>query len=205
MIVIVLVTKVAHGDDATPEKTLAWKYDERMERLLAPIVTWDLNLEGGYGHLFADPGKGSWLGRVRAGVTVVRRPFYWSFGGTYDASVFSSATFGLQGEVTWLAYGPWAQAGGLVDVDGKVGGMAAIGIAVIGVEAQLRDSERFGDVLAVFGKLHLPISIFYRAIAVSEEVRREREEREERKEREQKKEQGGREIGRETPALPTAE
>lgn len=177
---------------AAPKKLepIQWTYDRRMEKLLAPTLTWDLNVEGAYGHVFSDPSKTTFLGRARAGLLLVRSPLYWALGPTYEISALSDATFGVQGEVTWLAYGPWAQVGALMDVDGHKGAMASLGFTLLGVEAQYRDAASTGEAWSIFGKLRLPLAIFYRALAVTAEVREERErERLEREERARREEQ----------------
>lgn len=181
-----LADEAKSGASADKLQPIEWKYDRRMEKLLAPTLTWDLNVEGAYGHIFSDPSRSTFLGRARAGLLLVRRPFYWALGPTYEISALSDATFGVQGEVTWLAYGPWAQVGALMDVGGHKGAAASLGFMLFGVEAQLRDAEATGTAWSIFGKVRLPIAIFYRALAVSAEVREERER--EQREREEKAE-----------------
>jgi hypothetical protein len=123
---------------------------------------WDLNLEGGFGFR-SEPNDnahlGFGLGRVRAGATYMAEPWYLSLGPTYEYSNFSKATFGLQAEMLFLWAGTWAQVGGLYDIEGNPGFMAAAGYSLIGIEYQTRSTPASGPARwAVFAKLRLPIS-----------------------------------------------
>ena len=136
-----------------------------MERLLRRHTTWDLNFEGGFGHVFSSPTRGNAFVRGRAGVTFVRDPFYDTLGITYEYSGLSPATFGLQAEVAWLEKGFWAQAGLLYDVSSRAGLMSALGWALFGVEGEYRNAEATGNAWAIYGKIRLPVSLLVRVLA----------------------------------------
>lgn len=143
-----------------------------MQRMLEPRLTWDANLEGGLGRVFSSPGETVLFGRARAGLTLVRGPFYDSLGLTYEYSELSPATLGVQVEVAHLARGFWGQAGGMLDVKGRPGGMLSFGWALFGVEGDVRGLDSQGPAWAVFGKIRIPISIFAIAYVSSREAHR---------------------------------
>src|SRR5262249_13245979 len=62
-----------------------------------PFVTWDLNLEGGYGKNFPDS-RALGLFRTRAGILFGRDPMFYALGLTYDWSNRVPAAFGIQAE-----------------------------------------------------------------------------------------------------------
>lgn len=136
-----------------------------MVRLLRRQATWDLNLEGGLGGVWATPPHHAiGFARARAGVTFVRDPFLDTLGLTYEYSGLSPATFGVQAEVAWLEKGFWAQGGLLYDVSGRGGVMAALGWAIFGVETDYRNAEQTGKAWALYAKLRIPVSLFIRAL-----------------------------------------
>ena len=129
--------------------------------------TIDLNLEGGAGRHFGDPAKTLGFGRARAGVMFARWPIFTMIGATYEFNNLSAASFGLQGELLHLSSGIWGQLGGSVDIHGKAGMMAALGLSVVGVEAQYRGYEDSGYGVAVLGKLRIPIGVLLYAIELN--------------------------------------
>lgn len=126
--------------------------------------TIDLNLEGGIGRHFGDSAETFGFGRARAGVMFARWPVFTMIGATYEYNNLSPATFGIQGELLHLSAGIWGQLGGMVDVHGKLGVMAAFGISIIGVEAQYRGYEDVGYGAAVLAKLRLPLGVIMYAL-----------------------------------------
>lgn len=148
-----------------------------MEKLLERRTVLDLNLEGGLGQVFSDPGKLNAFGRARIGALFVRAPFYESIGITYEYSGVSPVTFGLQGEFAW-AGGIWGQAGALMDTSHSPvlwGGMAALGFAILGIETQLRDTETQGATWALYGKLRLPLTLLSLAASASSAADQDRQ------------------------------
>jgi hypothetical protein len=128
-------------------------------------VTWDLNLEGGWGRAFGDASRPVGFGRVRGGVLWVHEPWYTSVGLFYDLSSFTPATFGIQTEQMQLTSGLWVQAGAGVDVQPRPMVMAGLGWSIFGVEIQYRDFGSVRDVntgAAVYGTLRVPVSIIAR-------------------------------------------
>lgn len=126
-------------------------------------TTWDLNIDGAYGRYFGD--RDAWTGfvRARAGVLFIRAPYFNAVGVTYEYSSLSNATFGIQAELLNLEYGVWAQVGGLLDVSGHPGAMAAVGYSLLGLEAQVRSydghDDEHGTGVALYAKLRIPVSI----------------------------------------------
>ena len=141
-------------------------YSPAMKRFMAPATLVDLALEGGYGHAFADNGgvNAAFL-RARTGLLFVRDPFFHALGATYEISRWSDASVGLQYELTWNR-GLWAQLGAFKDVDTRYGGgMASLGFAIVGVEAELRGaSQTNGTAFGVYGKVRLPLGILIHAL-----------------------------------------
>jgi hypothetical protein len=121
--------------------------------------TIDLNFEGGIGRHLGDSPTTIGFGRARAGVMFARWPVFTMIGATYEYNNLSPASFGLQGELLHLSGGFWGQAGGSVDIHGKVGVMAALGFSVIGAEVQYRGYEDVGYGVALIGKLRLPLGV----------------------------------------------
>jgi hypothetical protein len=120
---------------------------------------WDLNVDGAFGRYLGDEGKWTGFVRARAGILFVREPFYDAIGFTYEYSSLSTATFGIQAEILHLDRGLWAQVGGLLDVSGHAGVMAAVGLSIVGIEAQYRTYDGLGDGIAVYAKLRAPIGV----------------------------------------------
>lgn len=139
-------------------------YGPAMKRFMARATILDLNLEGGLGHAFAAGGKNAAFARARTGLTLVRDPFFESFGVTYEYSRWAKATVGLQYELDWQK-GLWGQLGVFKDVDTRFGGgMLALGLAIVGVEGQVRGAAETGTpAFAVYGKLRLPIGLLIHA------------------------------------------
>jgi hypothetical protein len=130
------------------------------------VLTWDLNIDGAYGRVFADPeGRWTMFGRVRAGLMYIRDSLYFSLGPTYEISKLQLATFGLQGEVMHIETGLWCQLGALVDVAPHPGLMVAAGWSLFGVEFQAREYDRYGigEAPALYGKIRIPIGVIARA------------------------------------------
>ncbi len=154
--VVMLAPSPAHADP------LRMTRSEAAKRLMKNGLTWDLNLEGAYGHIFSGPPRGNGFLRARTGLTQVRDPIFETLGVTVEHSGLSPVAFGLQGEITWVELGPWVQAGALLDLGGRPGVSAAGGFSILGVEMGYRDAEATGPAFAVYGKLRLPVSIFVR-------------------------------------------
>jgi hypothetical protein len=121
--------------------------------------TWDLNIDGAFGRFFGDDAKWTGFVRARAGILFVREPLYSAIGFTYEYSSLSNATFGIQAEILHLDSGFWAQLGGLLDVSGHPGIMAAVGFSLVGLEAQYRTYDGLGDGIAIYAKLRAPIGV----------------------------------------------
>jgi hypothetical protein len=130
------------------------------------VTTWDMNIDGAYGRVFSEPGRGAGFARVRGGILHIRDTLFFSLGATYEISNIVYATFGIQGEVMHLETGLWLQVGGLLDIDAKPGFMAAVGWSLFGVEFQQReyDDPAIGGVSALFGKIRIPISVIAQAL-----------------------------------------
>ncbi len=130
------------------------------------VLTWDMNLDGGYGRLYSEPdGRWTTFGRVRAGLMYIRDSLYFSLGPTYEISKLQLATFGLQGEVMHIETGLWCQIGALVDIAPHPGFMVAAGWSIFGIEFQAREYDRYGigEAPAVYGKIRIPIGVIARA------------------------------------------
>jgi hypothetical protein len=123
-------------------------------------ITWDANLEGGFGRAFGDiHARTVSFGRVRGGVLWAHGEWFTSLGAFYDLSNFTPGTFGIQLEQMHLQSGMWIQIGGGVDVQPRAMGMLAVGWSVLGVEAQYRAFGDGGIGPAIFGKLRIPLGI----------------------------------------------
>jgi hypothetical protein len=131
--------------------------------LLGPVYqranTWDLNIDGAFGRFFGDDARWTGFVRARAGILFVREPLYNAIGLTYEYSSLSNATFGIQAEILHLDSGFWGQVGGLLDVSGRPGIMAAVGFSLVGIEAQYRSYDGLGDGIAIYAKLRAPIGV----------------------------------------------
>lgn len=135
------------------------------------VTTWDLNLDAGYGAVIDTPeNRPSWFLRTRAGVLHAHDDWFYSAGLTYDivkvfrVGGYDATNFGLQLEALHVQYGVWGQVGGLVDFTGHGGVTAAVGWSLFGVEYQARTYEDLGPVMAVYGKIRIPVSIIYHAV-----------------------------------------
>ena len=144
------------------DEKLVFVRSPRMDRLLSRGVTWDANLEGGVGAVFAHPVDSIAFARARAGVTLVRDPLLETLGITYEYS--GPATFGLLADVSLLETGFWGQIGAMMDVKGHAGGMLAFGWALVGVEGEYRGAESMDPAWAIYGKLRIPVSILIRGL-----------------------------------------
>ncbi|WP_394823845.1 hypothetical protein [Pendulispora albinea] len=139
---------------------------ESLDSLGAHAVTWDANLEGGFGRAFGDiHARTVSFGRLRGGILWVHGQWFTSVGAFYDLSNFTPGTFGIQVEQMHLTSGFWIQAGGGIDVEPRAMGMLSVGWSVIGVEAQYRSYGDAGIGPAVFGKLRIPIGVIGFALA----------------------------------------
>lgn len=139
------------------------------KHLMRRRLTWDLNLEGGYGYLFEPGGPWAGFGRVRAGAALVRDPLWWTVGAIAETSRLAPGAFGVQGEVALFERGLWAQLGGVVDTHGFPGGHVALGFAAFGIEGQWRDAEAFSPHVALYGKLRVPVSVIVEWLTASPE------------------------------------
>ncbi len=131
-----------------------------MVRLMQNRLTWDLNFEAGYGHVFSSPTRGSGFLRPGLGATLVQDPFWLTLRGTYEYSRLSDATIGVQAELALFEAGLWVQVGGMMDATKghRAGFMTALGFAIFGAELEYRNAEQTGKAWAIYGKLRLPIS-----------------------------------------------
>ncbi len=125
----------------------------------------NLDLELGYGDTFDDARKGNGLVRGRVGALFVRDDSFWQIGATTEYSSVSRTAFGVQAEYLHLQMGGWLQVGGMLDLKGRPGLMAAMGLSLFGVEAQYRKLEGLEDpALAVLGKIRIPLGIIWYAL-----------------------------------------
>jgi len=133
---------------------------ETFESMGPHAITWDANLEGGFGRAFGDihPRTVSFA-RVRAGILWAHGQWFTSAGIFYDLSNFTPGTFGIQVEQMHLSSGFWIQAGAGIDVEPRAMGMLAVGWSVVGVEAQYRSFGDAGIGPAFFGKLRIPLGL----------------------------------------------
>lgn len=124
--------------------------------------TWDLNLEGGGGYVFGDVDKWTGFVRARPGVLIVRNDDFYQAGLTAEyLGMLKRPAFGAQVEYLHLQLGTWAQLGGSIDTKGRPGGNLAVGLSIIGVEAQVREFDASSDpAFCLLGKIRLPIGIF---------------------------------------------
>lgn len=131
--------------------------------------TWDLNLEGALGTRFLDGEGLGGFGRARAGILHIDEsdltsPQLLSLGLTYELSDFAPVTIGLQGELTSIGTGLWAQLGAVIDTQPRPGFVGAVGWSLFGAEAQVRWDEDHGSVVGLYGKLRIPISVIVYAL-----------------------------------------
>jgi hypothetical protein len=151
----VYVTEPKSAPPAPPARAAGPGQDS----VYARANTWDLNIDGAFGRFFGDDAKWTGFVRARAGILFVREPLYSAIGLTYEYSSLSNATFGIQAEILHLDSGFWAQLGGLLDVSGHPGIMAAVGFSLVGIEAQYRTYDGLGDGIAIYAKLRAPIGV----------------------------------------------
>ncbi|MCL2726491.1 MAG: hypothetical protein FWD69_18885 [Polyangiaceae bacterium] len=129
-------------------------------------TTWDLNLEGGYGYAFGDAHRGSALLRARPGVLFIRDSSVWQAGATVEwTSIGKELAFGVQAEYMHIGLGTWIQGGASVDAAARFGGMAAVGLSVFGVEAQVRNDGFDSPIFALYAKIRIPIGLIVYAIS----------------------------------------
>lgn len=123
--------------------------------------TWDLNLEGGGGYVFGDVEKWSGFVRARPGVLIVRNDDFYQLGPTVEyLGMLKRPAFGAQVEYLHLQFGTWIQLGASIDTRGRPGGNAAVGLSVLGIEAQVREFDASPDpAFALIGKLRIPLGI----------------------------------------------
>jgi hypothetical protein len=162
----------AEGRADAPAEVPAGPPVRRGPGILGPPVQFEASLEGALGTLIG-PTELSGFGRARLGATFVVdpsdprvSPVFITLGATYEASDLTPASVGIQAELTHLGSGFWFQGGALMDVANPAPGfMLAVGLSVVGIEMQAREhDERDENVLAVYGKLRLPISMIVRAV-----------------------------------------
>jgi len=127
--------------------------------VLDRATTWDLDVEGGVGRYFGSSDRWAGLVRGRAGILFVRDPVYDSVGVSFEYSSLSKATFGVEVEIARVDAGFWAQAGALLDVSARPGGLISAGWSLFGLEAQLRSFPGLGLGVTVFAKVSVPIGI----------------------------------------------
>jgi hypothetical protein len=122
--------------------------------------TWNLDLEGGAGYVL-DVEKWTGFFRARPGVLIVRNDNFYQLGATAEyMGLLHRPAFGVQAEYLHLQLGAWVQIGAALDTKGRPGGMAAIGLSLFGVEAQVREFDQTSDVAVAFlGKIRIPIGI----------------------------------------------
>ncbi len=156
----------ASSHSSAPAATSPASVAVGLDQLGGHAVTWDANLEGGFGRAFGDlhPRTVS-FGRFRAGVLWAHGEWFTSVGAFYDLSNFTPGTFGIQLEQMHLQSGMWIQVGAGVDVQPHPMGMLSVGWSVLGVEAQYRTFGDGGIGPAIFGKLRIPIGIIGYALA----------------------------------------
>ncbi len=128
--------------------------------------TWDFNLEGGGGYVFGGVDKWTGFVRARPGVLLVRDDSFFQFGATAEyLGMLKRPAFGLQAEYLNLSLGGWLQLGGSLDTKARPGFNAAVGLSVVGIEAQVREFDGHGDpAFVLLAKLRLPIGILAYAI-----------------------------------------
>ncbi|WP_394844136.1 hypothetical protein LZC95_44670 [Pendulispora brunnea] len=137
-----------------------------LDSLGTHVVTWDANIEGGFGRAYGDNhARTVSFGRIGGGVMWVHGQWFTMGRVFYDLSNFTPGTFGVQIEQMHLSSGVWIQAGGGVDVEPRPMGMLAVGWSVLGVEAQYRSFGDGGIGPAIFGKLRIPIGVIGFALA----------------------------------------
>ncbi len=122
--------------------------------------TWNLDLEGGGGYVL-DVEKWTGFFRARPGVLIVRNDNFYQLGATAEyMGLLHRPAFGVQAEYLHLQLGAWAQIGAALDTKGRPGGMAAVGLSLFGIEAQVREFDQTSDVTVAFiGKIRVPIGI----------------------------------------------
>ena len=123
-------------------------------------LTWDVNLEAGYGRIFLDPSVALWQYRVRGGLLLVNDSTYFFAGATWEPNNRSAKIFGAQVEVLQIQAGFWTQLGANFDLDGAHPGfVAAMGLSLVGLEAQYRAHEGAGSAWSLAAKLRLPLGV----------------------------------------------
>ncbi|HXX67515.1 MAG TPA: hypothetical protein VEK07_10055 [Polyangiaceae bacterium] len=127
--------------------------------VLDQATTWDLDVEGGVGRYFGSSDRWTGLVRGRAGILFVRDPRYDSVGVSFEYSSLAKATFGVEVEIARIDAGFWAQAGALLDVSARPGGLLSGGWSILGLEAQVRSFAGLGLGVTVFAKVSVPIGV----------------------------------------------
>jgi len=102
------------------------------------------------------------MARLRVGSTFVLDPLFLTIAPYVEVKTGLPFVFGLQTEMMHLETGLWLQAGAMVDIKGRPGGIAAAGWSIFGVEYQKYNGrEKLNRLL--FIKLKLPFSFIYYA------------------------------------------
>ncbi len=172
-------TANADAPPTTPAPTTT--VTRRLGHSFGKTDRFELSVEGGIGAYrdgpLRDASRLAGFGRIRAGLLRIfesrfdpdASPIFVSVGATYEASNLSPATLGLQTELVHVSSGLWGQFGGLVDVTRlEPGWMGALGWNVFGAEVQRRRYAHDDGVVqsdwALFGKLHIPVTLLIDAL-----------------------------------------
>lgn len=122
-------------------------------------VSWDLQPEGGVIAVGGPSLRYRGLGRLRAGVLVVREPLYQAYGLQLEGWGQSRLALGVQAELTHLWSGFWGQLGVALASGWHPQFEASVGWSVIGVEGQMLVLPRGAYRWAFITKLRVPIGI----------------------------------------------
>jgi hypothetical protein len=149
----------ARPSDQPEPQYRAKRRAERLEDLYEKENTFDANIDGGGGAAFGSSAEGMGFIRGRAGLMIVRAPWFYMVGPTAEWSNIAGVAFGGQGEVMHLTSGFWTELGGQVDLHGKPGGNLSVGWSMVGVEGQVRGTQDLGTAVTVLAKLRIPLGV----------------------------------------------
>ncbi len=120
-------------------------------------ISWDAQVEIGYGFYTQQKVDRRIAGRVRAGALFVHEPYYVAVGATFELGGLLSIGGGIQMELTHLWSGFWGQAGLMYGEKSRLATSLAAGWSLVGLEWQQQLTGEKGA--AIFVKLHVPIGI----------------------------------------------
>ena len=168
-----LTPSLAEANDAEKEKTPFFHVDTNQTTRRSGNW-WDVDLQLGLGHQFSpEPALAGLLG-LRAGITRVAEPWFFTAGLTVQWPTPDTLAFGLQLEFSHLWSGIWLQPGVAIQTDRKVLLSATAGFSLIGVETRVSDLGAETPQIAVLARLRIPVGLLALSIQKQKAARKKK-------------------------------